>query len=489
MKSAIVLITFLCYSQILSFSQEKIPVAQLQEDFQILKQAMEELHPALYKYDSQEEREKDFHALKERLSEDQSITEAYKNITRFTAKIKCGHTYTNFWNQNKILKEGFINDKNKVPFTFRIIEEEMFVYQNLSKNPALKKGDKILSINGHSTREILTELIPYVKTDGNNQGQKFFDLQVFGVNNYEAFDIYFPLVFSVGETFDIEVETYLTEEKRLFSLSSLTRKERFTLLTERYGKQIESFDDYWNFEILDTETAVLTLGTFVTWKMELNWKKFLKDAFAQLKSKQIKHLILDIRGNGGGNSDVQEVLFKYLTNEPAQRGPFQQTIKAQVVSEEIRPYLSTWKKGMFDVRSKTKPLENGFYTLKIGGMIDKKVSPGSQAFQGKVYVLADASNSSGTYFLVNYLKQNKLATLIGQESGGNLQGITAGQIFFLKLPNSKVEVDIPLIGYYPTESKPNKGVLPDVYVQPNVKDLVDGVDTEMEAALELIRGK
>lgn len=487
MRSVIVLSALLFFAPCVILAQEKIPASQLQEDYKILKQALEELHPALYKYDSQEQRAKDFKDLKASLSTDQSSMEAYKNITAFTAKIKCGHTYTNFWNQKKVIRDSFIKDKNKVPFTFRIIDEEIYIYQNLSENPNLKRGDKILRINGHSSEEILSKLIPLVKTDGSNRGQKIHDLQVFGVDNFEAFDIYFPLMFEVGDAFEVEVEAYETEEKKLFSLSSLTRKERYNILTDRYGKQVETFDDYWDFKILDEQTAVLTLGTFVTWKMELKWKQFLKDAFAQLKKKNIGNLVIDIRGNAGGNSDVQETIINYITDKPSQKGPFQQTLRTQLVSEEIRPYLYTWRKGMkFNVKPITKSLGNGFYTFKMGGKIDKKISPSAKAYDGEVYVLAGAYNSSATFFLLNYLKQNKLATLIGQESGGNLQGITGGQIFFLNLPHSKVEVDIPLIGYYPTEAKPDKGILPDVYVKPSVKDMIDGVDTEMQVALELI---
>lgn len=490
MRSTLMLSILLIFSHCFMLAQEKVSATQLQEDYKILKQALEELHPALYKYDSKAQREKDFEALQASLSTDQSPMEAYKNITEFTAKIKCGHTYTNFWNQKKIIRDSFIKDKNKVPFTFRIIDEEIYIYQNLSENPELKKGDKVLSINGHSSEEILNKLIPLTKTDGNNRGQKLFDLQVSGVDNFEAFDIYFPLLFEVDEAFEVEVEKYNSDEKKLFSLSSLTRKERYDILTERYGKQVETFDDYWDFKILDGQTAVLTLGTFVTWKMELKWKQFLKDAFAQLKKENIQHLVIDIRGNAGGNSDVQETLISYITDQPSQKGPFQQTLKTQVVSEEIRPYLYTWRKGMkFNVKPITKPLDNGFYTFKIGGMIDKKISPSSKAYDGKVYVLAGAYNSSATFFLLNYLKQNKLATLIGQESGGNLQGITGGQIFFLNLPHSKVEVDIPLIGYYPPEARANEGIKPDVYVKPTVEDMVNGVDAEMEAALELIMEK
>ena len=49
--------------------------------------------------------------------------------------------------------------------------------------------------------------------------------------------------------------------------------------------------------------------------------------------------------------------------------------------------------------------------------------------------------------------------LVGQPTGGNQRGITGGAFFFLRLPNSKIEVDVPLIGQYPATEQPDGGLL------------------------------
>ena len=40
--------------------------------------------------------------------------------------------------------------------------------------------------------------------------------------------------------------------------------------------------------------------------------------------------------------------------------------------------------------------------------------------------------------------------MVGQVTGGNLRGINGGAFFFLNLPNSRLEIDLPLIGQFPT---------------------------------------
>eukprot|EP00481_Brizalina_sp_1-RS-2013_P002736 TRINITY_DN7237_c0_g1_i1.p1 TRINITY_DN7237_c0_g1~~TRINITY_DN7237_c0_g1_i1.p1 ORF type:complete len:117 (+),score=15.43 TRINITY_DN7237_c0_g1_i1:54-353(+) len=71
-----------------------------------------------------------------------------------------------------------------------------------------------------------------------------------------------------------------------------------------------------------------------------------------------------------------------------------------------------------------------------------------------------------------------LATIVGQPTGGNLRGINGGGIFFLTLPNTQIETDIPIFKYLPTgisaselSSIPNQGVIPDMLIDVQVTDI------------------
>ena len=108
----------------------------------------------------------------------------------------------------------------------------------------------------------------------------------------------------------------------------------------------------------------------------------------------------------------------------------------------------------------------------------------------RVFVLVDASNSSATFEFAFALKQHKLATLVGQPTGGNQRGINGGAFFFLRLPASKLEVDLPLIAQFPMpwgSERPDTGVSPDVLVSPAALDLAQQTDAELEAVKRLIR--
>ena len=118
-------------------------------------------------------------------------------------------------------------------------------------------------------------------------------------------------------------------------------------------------------------------------------------------------------------------------------------------------------------------------------------NPNKDRFTGNVFLLSSPTNSSATYMMVETFKKHKLATVIGQTTGGNQRGVTAGALFFMLLPNSKIEIDVPLIGTDLEIAKnlPDAGVEPDIFVKPNIEDIINGIDTEIKVVKKLILKK
>lgn len=465
-----------------------LSAAEIEADLSLLYEAFSRFHPGLYRYQDSVQFNTRFEALKKACLAEPSLKAVYVSLSRFTAQIRCGHTYCNFWNQPDSIANALFRGKDKLPLTFRIVEGKMVVYQNVSEVDELQRGDEILSINGLATKAILDTLMRYVKADGSNDAKRLNDLQLLGGGKYEFFDVFFPMLYPpVGGTYTLSLRRYGMQETYTRDVKTLTRAERLERLNAKYGKQATNFEDLWQFELLDEKTAYLRLGTFVTWHTDMDWQAFLKGSFAQLNEKEVPHLIVDLRGNEGGDGAVQEALMQYLGQRDAWPTDYQQYIRYKTVSDELRPHLNTWNKGMYDISRKVSPSDRaGFYQMKGGGK--RKVKKANkQAFKGKVWLLVDASNSSATFFLSQYFQINGLATLVGQTTGGNLRGINGGQQFFLALPNSGIGVDIPLIGYYTRSEQPDAGLSPDIEVPFTVEDLVEGVDTELQAVRKQIR--
>jgi hypothetical protein len=83
----------------------------------------------------------------------------------------------------------------------------------------------------------------------------------------------------------------------------------------------------------------------------------------------------------------------------------------------------------------------------------------------------------------------KLATFIGEETGGSYLGNTSNFEFPLILPNTKLFANIPLARYWNYIEAPQqfgRGVFPDYEVVPGIEDILSGRDSQLEFALRLI---
>ncbi len=468
-------------------AQTTISMEELQKDFAIMKEAYTKLHPGLYRYTDSATIEGHFDDLEQSLMTDLSRKEVYLIFSRFLEKIKCGHTYANFWNQPDTIQQELFAQADKLPFTFQIVDKRIIITKNASEREEIPLGTEILGINDMWVSSMLDTLIQYVKSDGSNDGKRLDDLQVTGYGEFESFDIYFPLLYEpINSTYSLELKYPRELQTQSVTVTSITREKRKQVLAQRYGPLPESYDDLWKFKLMDPSTAYLKLGTFVTWKMEMDWKKFLKQAFRQIDENNTENLILDIRGNEGGMSEVNLELAKYLLRSPITLDATRELLRYEKVPEELNPYLGTWDDSFRDRTGKVTYIGEGFYTWKNSSNKGQVIKQGNDPFSGQVYLLMGPANSSATFLLSRILKEHNIATLVGQESGGNLKGTNGGQIFFLTLPHSKIEMDIPLIGYYPISDQPDRGIMPDVYVAPNVSDIVNGIDTELEVAKKLI---
>ena len=101
-------------------------------------------------------------------------------------------------------------------------------------------------------------------------------------------------------------------------------------------------------------------------------------------------------------------------------------------------------------------------------------------------MLVDGVCSSATFQFARLVKAGRLGTLVGEPTGGNLRGINGGAFFFVRLPESRLEIDLPLIGYFPPGSPPDAGLLPDVPAAPTRASIAAGADPGMAAALNLV---
>lgn len=467
----------------------KISAAQLLKEYQIIEDVILKVHPGTYRYNSEVSINNALQELKNTFSSDLSQKDVYVAISKLMAQIKCDHTFASYYNQGNILKEIIHNQKDKIPFTFKWINNKMVVTYDASKQN-LPSGTEILEINSINVSSILSKLLPYAKADGSTDMSRVVQMEIDGFPyRYNGFDVMFPLLFNIKKTVNLKVLLPNERTPRELSIDLQTREERANILRQRYASFEFDKAQLWTYKNLNNKTGLITAGTFDDSGMELNWQTYFKQLFKKIKNQKIENLIIDLRNNEGGFDEIGLGLITHLIKNKGTIYDFRAKSRYKKFPESLKPYTSSWgDPWYYSMNVSTMRDKDGYYTVKDEEA--ETLKPAKNAFKGDVYYLVGPKNVSMAFYLVSSIKKYRLGTLIGEETGGNQLGINGGQILFLRLPYSKVEIDFPVDGVFTVDKKAlDMGVVPDYVVKTTKSDIIKGRDPQLEKAISLISQK
>ncbi len=464
--------------------------ADLQADAAILRRVYEQLHPGLYRYNTKPQMDAHFADLSQALDHDQTLAEAFLAFSRFAATVRCGHTQANPVNQSKAVTEALFNSSTRVPFLFVWLDHRMIVTSDLTPSKDLPPGTEILSMDSVPVATILDRLLPFARADGANDAKRIAQLGVLGTESYELFDIYFPLVFPpTGTTLTLRARKPGAPDTQSITVATLTVEQR-----ARATKGSDTEDPnapLFSSKNLPNGSAYLRMPTWALFNSHWAWKPWLDAHLDEAAARNAPALILDLRGNEGGD-DVGAVILAHLVDHPLTLAPMQRLVRYRDVPADLAPFLDTWDKSFFHWSTAavelptpwpTAPAQVSYLKLQRPGenTLGDTVQPQGKRFRGRVFVLIDANNSSATFQFAQNMQTLHLGTLVGQPTGGSQRGINGGAFFFVHLPHSGLEFDLPLIGTFPPVPAPNAGITPDIRVQPTPQDIATGRDAALAA--------
>jgi len=467
---------------------------QLAEDVSLLRTAVQALHPGLFLHNSQG----DVEALSNRLGsavrqlaaeygEAIPMPAAYLPISEAIAGIRDGHTQVSMYNQGAYLTASLYSRADRIPFTFRLVGDRMIVTGDATPNQRLPIGTEILTMDGRSVSEVIDTLMPYASGDGGNDANRRLRLQVTGgPAPAERFDVITSLLFEPEGDLELTIRQPDGAEATL-EIPRMTASDRTEMLFSRNPSLPRSNDDLLEFRFLDDGTAYLKIGSFATFNMDLDYAEWLTNAFREMNAAGTRQLVVDLRGTPGGMDEAAALLLRHLITEPTEISFWQGITAYDRVPESLRPHVSSWTNDYLDLSDRVTRRADGMFEMPARAPIT--LPPAPDAFEGNAVVLVDAAASSATFYLAQTIQQTGAVPLVGQETGGSRKGLNAGQMVFLTLPNTGIVVDVPLFGARPIEPGPDRGIVPDVLVEPNADAIIGGRDLELEAALVLLAGE
>ena len=444
-------------------------------DVQLLDEILRTLHPGLHRYLSPAALEARLGLLDRQWQADPSLETRYIGLTRLLAAIRCGHSYPSFYNQTRPIADRLFSRKDRLPVAFRWIGDQMVVTENQTNDIWLPKGSVIKAIDGVSSAAILSRLLPLVRADGSNDGKRLALLSPTGADEIETFDVLRGLVYGAPKNgqFNVHFRAPGTSRDAWVDIPAVDLAAR-----KRYVRTLDprSNEPIWQWQMGDDGIAVLTMPGWAIYNSKWDWQSWLDERLDSLAG--AKGLILDLRENEGGN-DCGDAILARLSPTDITRPKTNRLVRYRTTPPALDSYLDTWDDSFRAWGEVAVPYSDRFFRLTRSddsGVIASK----KPQVRVPMAVLTSPQNSSATFQFASLVKATGLGKLIGEPTGGNRRGINGGAFFFVRLPESGIEFDLPLIGYFPEGRQPDAGIEPDIHVSNSAADIAADRDRVLE---------
>ena len=455
--------------------EDQVAPDAMREDARLLRRAYEALHPGLLRYNTASGLGEAFDRLETGPAGGETLETWYLRLSLFLARLKCGHSYANFYNQSPAVRARLLERDDRLPFQFLWLGDRMIVTADPTET-GLTPGTDIVTLNGQPAGAVLARLIQVARADGSNNAKRRQLMSVQGQDGYESFDVFYPLMFGSRTAHDLEVVGPDGRRRtlRVPAISLAARRAQGAVATQAADAPRWTMDRR-------GRTAVLTMNDWGLYDSPWDWRGWLDREMDSLATSDVDRLVVDIRANEGG-LDCGDALAARLTDRTLAADSGRRLVRYRRIPDELRPVLDTWDRSFDDWGEDAQPFNARFLTLRRSADEGAAIVPKGPRFTGRVVLLTGPQNSSATFAFARMMKQEGLATLVGETTGGNRRGINGGAFYFLRLPATGLEVDVPLIGYFPKTPEPDAGTEPDILIPTTAEAIARGEDPAMQAA-------
>ena len=229
----------------------------------------------------------DYKSLIDEVQKTDNDYEYYRLLQRLCATLKDGHTNVNFPDTiQNILFNTYFGEYRL--FLTNVDNKAIVTRTNLSKKDDIPVGTEVVKVNGVRTNTYLEqEVIPYISSSTD------YILKDFAVSRmFQA---------PIGTSFDIT-----------FRLPNGIIKELHLTHSETIEEEVYPEFEPWQlfeFKWLENDIAFVSLNSFGDSKINSLFIEKLPELY------KAKKLIIDLRKNGGGNTNVGREIMQYLTND------------------------------------------------------------------------------------------------------------------------------------------------------------------------------
>lgn len=460
-------------------TEAKFSASELRDDLALLKRALTERHPDLYAFVPKDTVEHRFLQLEASITDSMTIPQAYERMSAVVNNLGCGHTVLTMptWYFRACRKEY-----KRLPFKFKYRNGELYITRSYLEDTTLALGWRVLAVDGNKVEDLAARFMRNYSTDGFNQTLKYRQFETGFRNDYSVF---------IGHPDTLSLDCIdNTGEKRFIKVPTLTSDTINARFTKRYNLQDRPKEKLLEMRIDSGNVAVMSISSFhpgMLWKNRQSFKRYVKKSFKKLDKNNVNDLIIDLRNNPGGYPIYGIYLYSWIADSS-----FRYFDRMELPTKKPITFLKYTDKNfffnsMFLLVSRSRETGECHYRWRRGM---KTYHPRKRGFKGNVYVLINGNSFSNTSNFSALAHYQKRAEFIGEETGGRYDGCNGCLYVLVTLPNTEMRVNVPLVkNTYPFQTCKGRGVMPDHPVEPEIQDVINGVDTEMKYTFRLIKKK
>ena len=474
--------TFCASSKKTLSPNRKYPPEQLQKDYTLFRQILEESHPSLYWFTPRDSMDYYFDWGYNRLKDSMNERDFRMVLTYVIEKIRCGHTSVR---PSRKYNQYLDTAKLKLfPLNLKVWEDTMVVTSNINrKDTVLTRGTVITAIEGRSAAELIDTLLKYVTGDGHAIVGKYQSL-----SNRGNFATLYKNVFGLPDTLQIQYFDSTGEMKNTFLKAYDPRDTIGKLrlnIKEPGKKEIRQRELVANRNIQIDPSLSSAFMTVSTFSRGNRLKSFFKKSFKKIDKLDLQHLVIDVRANGGGDAGISTLLTQYLVDKKFKIADSLYAVKR---SSRYRSYIQWQRVYWLMTRFVTRKRADGNYHF---GYFERHYFKPRRKhhFDGKIYLLTGGNSFSATTLVLKALQGQANVKIIGEETGGGAYGNTAWMIPDVRLPETGVRFRLPKFRLVMDKDlvKSGRGVMPDIFVRATPEYILKGVDPKIEAVKEIIK--
>ncbi len=238
---------------------------------------------------------------------------------------------------------------------------------------------------------------------------------------------------------------------------------------------LPDFNDFWlinservSLEKLSDETAYLGISTFFLNELEMEQ---IADFITSIIESNYQYFIIDVRNNPGGCEEVAAKIFSFIAQQPFSSSKYSQVTKKG--NFDLFQHSTNYADIDTDIFPEYSTIngKNGYFLYN-----EEELLPNDSVnFRGNVYILTNERSMSASANLASLVHKHRRGVIVGRETGSAYHQMKALKTAFLRLPNSQIDINLPLVKIVfdtCTEVIPfGRGVLPDYELSLSMEEL------------------